>query len=54
MQGLASPGELCLSDDVYRADGVEAFLADHAVGRESSVMKGVAEATPFYRVLLSR
>jgi class 3 adenylate cyclase len=52
IQALAGPGELCLSDAIYRAEGVSDVLSGMAMTRESRTMKGVDEPIPIYRVTL--
>ena len=52
IQGLAHAREVCLSEDVYRADGVETVLAGRPIEREASTMKGVAEEIAVYRMSL--
>ena len=52
IQALAGPGELCLSDAIYRAEGVPDVLSGIALTREARTMKGVDEPIPVYRVAL--
>ena len=50
VQGLAGPGEVCLSEDVLRDPDVQRALAGRDVERAPGLMKGVAAEIPVYRV----
>jgi class 3 adenylate cyclase len=54
IQGLAAAGQVCLSEDVYRAQGVADLLEPLSVARDVSLIKGVAGEVPLYRVTLGQ
>jgi class 3 adenylate cyclase len=50
VQGLADADEIYLTDEVWRAPGVQALLADRTVTPRSAQLKGVARPVQVYRV----
>jgi len=50
IQGLADADQICVTQEIYDAEGVREALRDRAVLQESSNLKGVSEATVVYRV----
>lgn len=50
---MAGSGDLCLSEDVYSADGVSDLLDGVSVSREAGIMKGVTEEIPVFRVAIA-
>jgi hypothetical protein len=47
---MAGPGELCITEDVYAADGVGDLLASVSLEREALLLKGIRERRRRYRV----
>lgn len=50
VQGLAEADEICLTDEVWRAPGVQALLADRSVTPQQAQLKGLARPVQVYRV----
>lgn len=50
VQGLADSDQICVTQEVYDADGVREALRDRTVVQESSMIRGVQEAMVVYRV----
>jgi class 3 adenylate cyclase len=50
VQGLADAEEICISEDVFEADGVKDALADLAVTREVARLRGIDQDYPVFRI----
>ena len=48
VQNLAGGDEICLTEEVRQAPGVEEALAPYAVRRAEAELKGVGQTTPVY------
>ena len=52
VQGTAGRNEICITEEVYAVDEVQALLTGHKVTRELNItLKGVAEPIPIYRIV---
>jgi class 3 adenylate cyclase len=54
VEGLAGGDEICLTDEVYRASGVEALLAPFAPKRVDAALRGINQTMPIYSIGASR
>ena len=52
IQAMAGASELCLSEDIYRGEGVAGLLDGASVEPEAGIMKGVTDEIALYRVAL--
>ena len=50
MQGLADGNEICLTQEVYGADGVKPVLEPYEASVASAQLKGVQQELPVWRV----
>jgi class 3 adenylate cyclase len=50
VQGLADADQICLTGEVFGADGVREVFRDHSISQESSLIKGVQGELSIYRV----
>src|SRR5208337_899064 len=50
VQGIAEADQICLTEEVFTAEGVQDILREQTVSRESSTIKGVQGMVVVYRV----